>query len=562
MSLLDSQDHPQDPSPHSPRGQASPPSGSGFGSLTQGRRWDARLWGDLARRIGLEPERPLLLALSGGADSMFLLRVLAAAQPKPDLLVVHVDHGLRGEESRADAEFCRAQVRDLGFPFELVRVTLDRSGGSIEAAARAARYRALGRIAARGGRCVLTAHHADDALETLLWRWTRGSEGPGLRSLPARSPLPSSGSHPSPLEVARPLRHLRRAELSGWLRGRGYPWREDSSNLSPAHTRNRIRRGFLPLIERELGPAALAHLEAFGQATEALEERLAVHTADLAWEPVWGAEPAFDQGSPCGVGGTVPRARLARLPRPLARRALWRLFSEGTGRAPGRRLLERILDDLVCGRISRHTLPGGASVHLRSDVLVLQAEFDTEQKESGHRDRHPGEEVREVTLDRPCYLPDGRRLVLEAGVEGPLCTSPWDMDIERSRWPARVLLRRARPGDRFHALGAPGSKRLVRFLADRGVPRALRGRTWVLVEADRNRILGVVGHGPAEALRVRDLSRERLRLRLIGSHAQPAFEGCWERPSAPHRGEAGQAAEAAARRRLPGRRGRDTTSAP
>jgi tRNA(Ile)-lysidine synthase len=318
----------------------------------------------------------VLLALSGGADSVFLLQVLAAAQPRPRILAVHVDHRLRGEESEGDAAFCARLCARLGVPFARREVDLDPQASNLEARAREARYRALGDEARSAGlRTVLTGHHEDDALETLLLRWMRGSDLPGLAGLKARNVLGSGNlgsgeqGQASPVQVVRPLLTLRREEVRTLLRSAGVEWREDSSNADPRFTRNRVRGDLLPQIERACGPQGVEGLRAFAGAVERLENELAGRTAHLAW-----TEPGEPSPGPGQVErGQIERAKLEALAAPLVRRALWRLLSEGTGLPPSRALLAILEDDLTEARVTRRDLPGGWTLHLRKDSLLLAA---------------------------------------------------------------------------------------------------------------------------------------------------------------------------------------------
>ena len=283
--------------------------------------WSER-WAHLARTVALDPAEPVLVALSGGADSTYLLRVLAVSSAHPAVTAVHVNHGLRGAESEGDARFCAELCRELGIPLVVRRVELDREGPSLEARAREARYRALA-LEARRQKCstVLTGHHADDNLETLLMRWVRGTALTGLAALRPRLELSLEGVQ---LNVLRPLIALRREEVRELLAGAGFPWREDSSNSSDDHTRNRVRNVLLPGIEEVAGQAGVENLRAFGRAVEELEAHLARATAEMVWrqQPV---SVACRGGEQVGLGGTLPRAPLMRLPYALRRRALWRL---------------------------------------------------------------------------------------------------------------------------------------------------------------------------------------------------------------------------------------------
>ncbi|HUG53430.1 MAG TPA: tRNA lysidine(34) synthetase TilS, partial [Vicinamibacteria bacterium] len=141
----------------------------------------------MARAVGLSPRRPVVVALSGGADSVLLLHLLCASSDRPPVRAVHVDHDLRGPESREDALFCARLCRALGVPLALRRIALEPDGPSLEARARELRYSVLAEEARRVKcRTVLTGHHADDALETVLLRWIRGAPLPALAGLRAR----------------------------------------------------------------------------------------------------------------------------------------------------------------------------------------------------------------------------------------------------------------------------------------------------------------------------------------------------------------------------------------
>jgi len=514
-------------------------------------QWSAR-WSQLARAVELQPVEPVVLALSGGADSAYLLHLLACAEPRPPILAVHVDHGLRGAESAADAAFCQRLCRTLGVPIEVHRLALP-EGPNLEARARQARYRALAESALGAGYpTVLTGHHADDALETLLLRWLRGSELGGLPGLRASRSL-ASRARPA-LRVVRPLISMRREEVRCLLRDHGLEWREDASNQDVRFTRNRVRHRLIPRLVQLAGPEAIENLRSFGRAVEGLEEAFARATAHLAWSPHPLVQAA--RGGPeARLGGSLVRAALMRLSSPLRRRALWRLLLEGTGRPPGRALLDLLLRDLQSGRCTRHSLPGRWSLQLRSGELLLlpplplagcpgfdpnatssrgaQLELPFPEPASSRREagssspprRLPGTGWRgripihdhgfPLGLPGRCVLPDGRALSAEITYRpagAPVPRGSLEVELEAEGLPPSLWVRWCRRGDRFHGLGAPGSKPLRRFLADAGVPREDRGRI-PLVFAGQE-LVWVAGVRPCEARRVTRRTRRRLRLRL------------------------------------------------
>jgi tRNA(Ile)-lysidine synthase len=225
-----------------------------------------------------QPGQRVGVAVSGGADSVCLLHVLVELAPRWNLRlsVLHLDHQLRGEESREDARFVGQLAGRLGLPFLLAAVDVaglarDR-GENLEQAARRERRRFFLEFvhaeehAGKVDRVAL-GHTRSDQAETVLFRFLRGSGTAGLAGI---RPVTPEG-------FVRPLLGVERGDVEQFLRERNIAWREDSSNASLDFARNRIRRELLPMLQREWNPA--------------IAEMLA-HTADWALEEesYWDAE--------------------------------------------------------------------------------------------------------------------------------------------------------------------------------------------------------------------------------------------------------------------------------
>lgn len=170
-----------------------------------------------------------------------------------DLVVCHLDHGLRGEESSGDARFVELVAGEMGFGVELgkvdVRKLMEESGESLETAARRARHDFFGGCGKKH-RCgrLLLAHHADDQAETVLWNLMRGAHG--CRGMQAESRMKMGGRE---MAVTRPLIGVRKAELREWMLTRRFKWREDASNGENDVVRNRLRNEVLPLLDEIAG---------------------------------------------------------------------------------------------------------------------------------------------------------------------------------------------------------------------------------------------------------------------------------------------------------------------
>ncbi|HEV8638895.1 MAG TPA: tRNA lysidine(34) synthetase TilS [Chloroflexota bacterium] len=207
-----------------------------------------------AARTLVRPDETVLVAVSGGADSLALLDLTARAgrglRARP--IVVHLDHGWR-PGSGDDARFVRAQGERLGLPVVVERVELpDRS----EATARAARLAFFARCAAASSAAgVLLGHSADDQAETVLLHLLRGSGAQGLGGMRAESVVEVDGR---PLRLLRPLLGVTRAELAGYCRSRGLEPRRDPTNQDQRYLRNRVRGELLPVAEAIAPGATLA----------------------------------------------------------------------------------------------------------------------------------------------------------------------------------------------------------------------------------------------------------------------------------------------------------------
>jgi tRNA(Ile)-lysidine synthase len=278
------------------------------------------------------------VAVSGGADSLALLHALRVlAGPRGwRLAVLTVDHGLR-PGSAADAAFVADHAKALGLPARLLGLApadLEaHRGAGPEAAARAARYRALWPAAdALGCRWLATGHTLDDQAETVLLQLLRGAGPDGLAGMAVRSG-----------RLLRPLLDVRRAQTRACCAAAGLAWREDPTNATDGPLRNRVRRRLLPLLE-ELRPGATVALAR--TAALAADERdwldpVVAAALDAATRPAGGVR-GTPEGCPGGSGGvTVDPETLANLPVALARRVV---------RAAARRAGEAVPDAAATDR--------------------------------------------------------------------------------------------------------------------------------------------------------------------------------------------------------------------
>jgi tRNA(Ile)-lysidine synthase len=302
---------------------------------------------DFLRRQAMSRSTPVLVAVSGGADSLALLHALVAIGQR--LGVAHVHHGLRGDEADGDLEWVASCARALGVPFHAARVDASRRDRrSPEARARQLRYAALEELRADFGyTCVATAHTLDDQAETVLLRAIRGTGTAGLAAI-----APRSGGG----RLLRPLLEVRRDELRRYLRSRGLEWREDSSNRQSRVPRNRLRSRVVPELEAA-HPGAVRKLAELAHAARETEEW-------LAREAERCSAHAVAEG---GGGVWLDAAALLKLPPPLLHRTLSALLARaGLADAVTRIHLERMASFLVEARGAKRLSLPRARVMLRA----------------------------------------------------------------------------------------------------------------------------------------------------------------------------------------------------
>ncbi|MBD2104583.1 tRNA lysidine(34) synthetase TilS [Leptolyngbya sp. FACHB-261] len=292
-----------------------------------------------ARRLLLRGQS-LLVAVSGGQDSLCLLRLLLDLQPAWDwrLAVAHCDHGWPGDQGAAEQVHNLAQ--DWGVPFYLRSASLSPRG---EAQARAWRYQMLGEMAQEAGSsAVLTGHTQSDRAETLLHNLVRGSGADGLQSLGWRRPLCAR------VELVRPLLGISRSETGEFCQAHSLQVWQDINNLDRAYRRPRIRQDLLPYLKQHLNPQVERHL---AQTAELLQ-------ADVQCLEALAAEWLAKAEHPERAG--LNRTTLQAAPLALQRRAIRQFLKSHSRRSPDFEHIEKCLALLSSpNRSSTDPFPGG-----------------------------------------------------------------------------------------------------------------------------------------------------------------------------------------------------------
>lgn len=426
---------------------------------------------ELIRQYDMLPKGSVVLcAVSGGADSVYLLEHLANLRLLPPfdftLVAVHYNHHLRGEESDRDEAFVRRLVSDLTPPdrrylygdqwqplppISLVVGHGDVAGEAkkrrkgIEETAREMRYAFFYETAQRlGASRILTAHNADDNLETVLLHLVRGTGLQGLTGISPRQGI-----------LARPLLATPRGEIEEYLRRRRLPYVEDSTNSDEAYRRNKMRRQVLPLLE-EFNPALRENSIDAIRRLRSDNDYLNAQASAISAQSSSGPEQV-----------SISAALIAQAPDPLAIRTARQLLS--TVRSGDADCTAAHLEAIVA--LCRGADPSG-QVHLPGGITARRV-YD-----------------RLIFTARPSPSPIAP-MALKPG-SNPVPKTAWIAVLEGQPWPGLVV-RPRQTGD-IITLANGHSRSLKRLMIDKKIPRL--ERDGIPVAADKEGILAVAGLGP------------------------------------------------------------------
>ena len=402
------------------------------------------------------PDVRLVVAFSGGVDSTALLAALAASGQKGlRVRAVHVNHGLHPNAVKW-SEHCRALARERGVRLEVLAAKVARSAGvSLEAAARDARYGLLAR-SLEAGEFLLTAHHEDDQLETVLLQLFRGAGIAGLAAMPDIAPFAGGW-------LARPLLSRSRAELEEWVRAAGLRWVDDDSNTDETLDRNYLRRQVVPLVRERW------------QGVGSAVSRSARHAAEGQRLLDMIARSDVERAS-SGAGLFVPALRALQPDR--RRNALRFWIARSGARMPDTSRLEELAGPVIDARpdASPRVVWGDVEVRRHADVLSINSTADRDARRGG--DVRQGGAARRATdapaIDWPwrsaplLELPDaGGALELKPDAHGPI-----DLDT----LPAAVTVRYRQGGERLRPRRGGPRRTLKSLLQESQLPIGERAR--------------------------------------------------------------------------------------
>ena len=457
---------------------------------------------ELIREYGLlSGGETVLVAVSGGQDSVCLLHVLNKLQKEFDMLVhaAHLDHGLRGPEAEADARYVQELTDKLGIPATIEKRDVNefnrQKKTSLEEAAREVRYRFLDEVAEKvGASRIAVGHTRDDQVETLLMHYLRGTGIQGLRGLKPAAPIPY-GKQNDGRWVIRPLLNITRNETGEYCRVAELQPRSDSSNQQTAFMRNRIRIELIPLLK---------------QYNPDIEDTL-IRLADLAGEDAdfidRQAAAVYEQTTTSeGCLTCLDAGKLRGVPLSLQRR-VFRLVLErayGTLKDIESAHVESLVRLLFGTTGKCVSLPGGlTAANERTRMVIIPpgtAACPWPALETEYQLKIPGETL----------LPGWRVLSEIIGENYFREDDIFSASLDLNKTGRVLTVRGRRPGDRFHPLGMEHSRKLQDFLVDSAVPRAWRDS--VPLVCSPQQVVWVVGWRMDDRVKVTTATEQVLRL--------------------------------------------------
>ncbi len=440
----------------------------------------------------LETGDSVLVALSGGPDSVALLHILSRLRRsmKLSLRAVYINHGLRPEAAAREERFCARLCKKLKVELDIVRedvpVLAGRARKSTEETARDLRYRLFDRLAGEH-QCdrIALGHHADDNVETILFRIIRGTGKRGLGGIPIRRD-----------KIIRPLLYVTKQEILAYLKKEKLRYCIDLSNCSFDYTRNYIRNELLPLIRKELNPAvdrALLNLAETSREEEQFLDKITAGKVKKILSETVGGKIELD----------LKRFRTYDiwLRRRVLRYCITKCLRDSA--APGKSLIDR-LDKLVTSGGKALSLAGRLDARIVDDRLVIgrRGKISFRVRLSPGEDCHPGP----LRMILRC-----RRMRFSGRIERKRRALKVLVDYKKLKTPLTV--RNLQPGDRFRPLGSKGTKKAGDYLTDRKVAPVYRDE--IPVVCDEAGIIWLVGYEIADRVKIDSSTSEVLKIESV-----------------------------------------------
>ncbi len=452
----------------------------------------------VARKELLSNGDAVLVGLSGGPDSVALLHLLTRLRRSYSLKLhaVYINHGLRSKQALKEEKFCAEICRRWHVGFHLVRADIPALAKKLkvgfEEAARDYRYEQFERLATELG-CtrIAVGHHANDQVETVLFRILRGTGRSGLLGIRAKRG-----------KIVRPLLEVRRVDILSYLNRRQLSYCRDSSNADLAYRRNYLRHKLLPEIRKRLNPQvdrAVLELALLMAEEEAFLAGMTQRVYRRIVKPTPGGKLMLDLQIyleyPLWLRRRVLRAALAELTESR--------FS------PDKEVIDRI-DESARKKKGSLSVGGGVQVEIARQQVILRGPARTVRSLEIAADNR-WVRYRELGIDVRAKAAKRRTTKVVKKKRASV------VQLDRTKLTLPLVIRPIRTGDRFVPLGMTGQKKVGDYLTDRKVPVARRDE--IAVVCDDKGIVWLVGWEIADRVKIQDDTTEVMRIEYRDSQA-------------------------------------------
>jgi tRNA(Ile)-lysidine synthase len=446
----------------------------------------------------------VLLAVSGGADSVAMAHVLAKlkkqGQLSCDFVVGHVNHCLRGAESEGDEDFVQQFAQALGMPVAAVSISVTEYAKerklSIETAGRILRLKTLATMAAEHDcDCIATAHHKDDLAETMVHRLMRGTGYRGLCGILSVSEVYGG-------RFVRPMLAVRRVEIIHHCRDNSIHWRQDASNANVDFTRNRIRHTLMPVLEAEF-ENLVDRLADLSQAARRFSAQSEKHAHDILDTAIVEHQPSRIVLQKACLGNCPPWVFYD-----VVRNALI-LLDIGLRNYAQKHF--KAIYALMDQEKANLSMPGPVQVYTQKGVLGFQNETNALCLPSGSVILEVGQSARFGPWQVSCQLFNCEGVDVERFWETKDRFVEW---FDADKIEGSIEIRARQDGDRFRPIGAKGEKKAGRFLIDAQLDANMKCQAFIVADAEK--ILWVAPVRMCEQAKITSETQHIVEIRLSG----------------------------------------------
>lgn len=444
----------------------------------------------------IEEDDNVIVGVSGGPDSIFLLSILYKLQKSLNfnIVVCHINHGVRGIESDEDEEFVKSKCRSLDVPFHSIRINMDeyakKNSLTSEEAGRELRYRFFRKTLSDYGKgSIAVAHNKNDQAETLLMRFFRGTGIDGLKGMDYKS-----------YDIIRPILDIDRNEIEEYISYHNIPVKTDKTNKMDIYRRNSIRLNLIPMIEKNYNPSIIDTLFRTSRIMERDSDFIDIYTKEIIKEII---ESINKNKIKINVNDLITEHKAIQYR--IIRLSIKKIIGHLKG-------IEEVHIESIINLVRNNTtgkriiISNNIEGYITYGSLVLQIKNDN--KVSSFKSK--------LYLNKSNFIPglDGKieLCLIDENIKNIKSKDMFIKYFDYDKIENDLFIRNRELGDKFRPLGMNGTKKLKDFFIDEKIPRDERDKTPLI--CDEKGIIWVVGHRISEGYKIDNKTKRVLRISI------------------------------------------------